>query len=239
MQETPGDNTPGTGPDPFGGTPAPVPPPPPPPPPPTGGPGKGLFDRARDIIMRPAHEWAVIDREPATVGSVFVPYALILAAIGPIASLIGMQVFGINLGLLSYKPPIGSSIAIAAISYVINLAGVFVLALIIDALAPSFGGTKNQVQATKLVVYSYTAAWLAGIFGLLPALAILSIVGLYSFYLLFVGLPILMKVPKDKAVGYFVVVILAAIVMWILIGYIVMQLTWSFWAGGIPTVGLR
>ena len=237
MQETPGDSTPGTGPDPVGGPPAA-----PPPTPPAGGPvgtGKGIFERARDIIMRPVHEWGVIDREPATVGSVFVPYAVVLAAIGPIASLIGMQVFGINLGLLSYKPPLGSSIAMAVITYVMSLGGVFVLALIIDALAPSFGGTKNQVQATKLAVYSYTAAWLAGIFGLIPALAILGIVGLYSLYLLFVGLPILMKVPVDKAVGYFVVILLSAIVLWFIIGFIVMQLTWSFYGGGLPTINVR
>jgi hypothetical protein len=195
-----------------------------------------MFERAKDILMRPAQEFAIIDREPATVGSVFVPYALVLAAIGPIAGLIGMQIFGYNFGVISWRPPLGGAIAGAVIQYVFSLVGVFVLSLIIDALAPSFSGQKNQVNAAKLAVYSYTAAWLAGIFGLIPALAILGIVGLYSFYLLYVGMPILMKVPVDKAVGYLIVVILAAIVLWAIIFYVAGMLTWSFMGGGVPRI---
>jgi hypothetical protein len=196
-----------------------------------------VFDRARDIVMRPTTEWPVIDREPATVGSVFVPYVLILAAIGPIAGLIGGQIFGYSFGPFSWTPPIGGAIAMAVISYAVSIASVFVLALIIDALAPSFGGTKNQVQAVKVAAYSWTAAWLAGIFGIIPALAILAIVGLYSFYLLYLGLPIVMKVPAEKAAGYTVVVILAAIVLWVVVGYVVARLTFSLVLGGVPGIG--
>lgn len=235
MQDVPGDNNPGPGPDPTG-APAPPPPPPPAPAAPRSEPSKGLFDRAKDIITRPAQEFALIEREPGTIGSVFVPYALVLAAIGPVAGLIGSQVFGYGFGPISWRPPLGGAIAAAAIQYVFSLVGVFLLALIIDALAPSFGGQKSQVNAVKLAVYSYTAAWLAGIFGILPALAILGIVGLYSFYLLYVGMPILMKVPVDKAVGYVVVVVLAAIVIYFVIFYIIAALTMSFWGPALPTM---
>jgi hypothetical protein len=197
-----------------------------------------VFDRARDIIVRPAAEWRVIDAEPATVGSVFIPYALILAAIGPIATLIGGQLFGHSIGPFSWTPPLGGAIATALISYVISLATVYVAVLIIDALAPSFGGTKNQVQATKVAVYSWTAFWLAGIFGLVPAIAILGLVGLYSFYLLYLGLPILMRVPADKTAGYAVVVILALIVLYLIVAYILYQITMRLLIGGmVPGIG--
>ncbi|HEX8655817.1 MAG TPA: Yip1 family protein [Allosphingosinicella sp.] len=241
MQDTP--ETPGTGgPDPLGGTPTP------PPPAPTAAPAsatappigrtKGVFERARDIIMHPASEWPIIDREPATVGSVFVPYVLILAAIGPIAGLIGGQLFGMPLGFFTFKPPIGTAIGMAVMSYVVSIASVFILALIIDALAPSFGGTKNQAQAVKVAAYSWTAAWLAGIFGIVPMLAFLSLVGLYSFYLLYLGLPVLMKVPAEKAAGYTVVVILAAIVLWIVIAFVVARIMFSMFFGGmVPGIG--
>lgn len=238
MQDTP--ETPGAG----GPEPTPASPSPPPPPPAastyTGtavGPRKGLFDRARDILMKPAAEWQVIDAEPATVGSIFVPYALILAAIGPIAGLIGGQVFGFSAGLFSWTPPLGGAIAYAAITYVLSLAGVFVLALIIDALAPNFGGTKNQVNAVKVAVYSWTAAWVAGIFGLIPALAFLALVGLYSLYLLHLGLGVLMRVPADKQSGYTVVVVVAAIVVWMLVGWLAWRLLFSMLMPGIPGIG--
>ena len=255
MQDTP--ETPGRGgSDPSDRAPTPPPTPPeamaaPPPPPPavpttSGGTvpqphaavGKGLFDRARDIIIRPSAEWRVIDAEPATVGSVFVPYALILAAIGPIAGFIGGQVFGIPLGFFTWHPPIGGAIIWALVSYALALGSIYVLALIIDALAPTFGGTKNQVNAVKVAVYSWTAAWLAGIFGLIPALAILALVGLYSLYLLYLGLPVLMKSPPDRAVGYTAVVILAAIVLWVIVGWLAYRLVFSMLVGPIvPGIG--
>ncbi len=97
------------------------------------------------------------------------------------------------------------------------LAGVWVLAVIIDMLATSFGGTPNRMQALKVAAYSMTAAWIAEIFVILPALAILSIAGLYSIYLLYLGLPVLMKAPADKAGAYTVVVVLVGIVVFMLI----------------------
>ena len=112
-----------------------------------------------------------------------------------------------------YRTPIGSAITSAIIMYVLSLAGVYVLALIIDALAPTFDGTRNQIQALKLAAYSSTASWVAGIFSLMPGLRALTILGLYSIYLLYLGLPVLMKAPAEKAGAYTAIVIVAAIVL--------------------------
>jgi hypothetical protein len=190
--------------------------------------------------MRPAAEWRVIDGEPATVQSLYLSYILILAAIPPIAYAIGALVFGYSVFGFTYRPPASTVITTAVLQYVLSLASIYVLALIVDALATSFGGRKNQVQALKVCAYSWTAAWLAGVFAVVPALAILSIVGLYSLYLLYLGLPVLMKSPPDKAVGYVVVVILAAIVVWFLVGVIVTALVGAFGIGGpMPVPGVR
>jgi len=97
---------------------------------------------------------------------------------------------------------------------------VYVFALIIDALAPSFGGEKNFLQAFKVAAFAPTASWLAGIFSILPALSILGILGLYSLYLLYVGLPRLMKTPPEKAMVYTVVVIIAGIVLSVVVGMV-------------------
>ena len=221
----------------------PTTPPPPPPetPRPAGlpGPSKSLFERAKDIIVQPKTEWGVIDAEPSTIASIYTGYVLILAAIGPIAMVIGHQVFGIGGFGFTFKPSIGFSIASAVVTYVMSLISIYVLALIIDALAPSFGGTKDQLKAFKVAAYSWTAAWLAGIFQIIPALAILGIVGLYSLYLLYLGLPRLMRAPEDKAVGYTVVVILAAIVLWVVAMFIVGALVVAFVGTGMPSAVIR
>jgi Yip1 domain len=180
-----------------------------------------LVDRVKRILLTPKAEWEVIDREPATVAGLYTGYIMPLAAIGPIAQLIGSTVFGISIPFVgTYRVPIGSALASSFVAYMLTLGGVYVLALIIDALAPTFAGTKDQIQALKVATYSSTAGWLAGIFALIPALSILGIVGLYSLYLLYLGLPVLMKTPVEKALGYTVVVILAAIVLFMVIGLV-------------------
>ena len=175
---------------------------------PPPSPASGVIERAKNIILKPKETWAVIDAEPATTQSIYMPYVLVLAAIGPIAQFIGGQVFGYGAFGINFHPPIGTALVSAILSYGLALATTFALSLVIDGLAPNFGGQKNQVQALKVAAYSATAGWLAGIFGLIPALTILGLLGLYSLYLLYLGLPILMKVPQDKAMGYTVVVII-------------------------------
>lgn len=194
-----------------------------------------LVDRAKNIILTPKTEWPRIAAEPATVQGIYTGYVMILAAIGPIATLIGQQVFGYSGFGITYKPPIGFSIATAVLSYVMSLVSIYVLALIIDALAPNFGGQKNQLNAFKVAAYSWTAAWIAGIFGIIPMLGILAIVGLYSLYLLYLGLPVLMKAPEDKAVGYTVVVVVAAIVLWIVVAFVVGALATAFFGAAALT----
>lgn len=178
-----------------------------------------LVDRVKNILLTPKTEWPVIDTEPTTVADLYKGYIIPLAAIGPIAQAIGLSMFGVSfLGFGRYRVPLATAVTQAVVMFVLQLVGVFVLALIIDALAPTFGGVQNRVQALKVAAYSYTAAWIAGIFGLFPALSILGILGIYSLYLLYLGLPVLMKSPENKAVSYTVVVILAGIVLSMLIG---------------------
>src|ERR671937_1614031 len=130
-----------------------------------------LVERAKNIILQPKREWPVIDAEPTTTGELYTRYIIPLSAIPPIARFIGFSVFGLHVPLLgTYGIPISTAISSAIAQYILGLVGVYVLALIIDALAPSFGGQKSQIQALKVAAYSGTAAWVAGIFAIFPPL---------------------------------------------------------------------
>ena len=177
-----------------------------------------IVDRAKNMILKPKQEWQVIDGETHTVKDLYLQYAMILAAIPAVAAFIGFSIIGLGGVLSQYRIPIASGVAMMIVKYVLSLASVYVLALIIDALASNFGSQKNFMQALKLSVFSMTAAWLAGIFSILPALSILGLLGLYSLYVLYLGLPILMKTPEDKVVPYFVVILIAAVVVHVVIG---------------------
>ncbi len=178
-----------------------------------------IVQRVKDIILKPKDVWPAIKTEQVTIKELYTSYAALLAAIPPIASFIGMSLFGISMMGMRYRTSFGMGISHLVVSYVLTLVGIYVVAQIIDALAPSFNSQKNLVNAAKVVVFSWTPSWVAGVLFLIPALSPIALLfSLYSLYLFYLGLPILMDTPKDKALGYFVVTILLSIVIFILIG---------------------
>ena len=179
-----------------------------------------LIARVKAILLSPLTEWPRIEAEQSSIGDIYRSYVLPLAAIGPVARLIGSQVFGYGAFGFSYRPPLIGSIVTAVVSYIVTLVSVYLLALVIDMLAPQFGATPNRTQAFKVAAYGATAGWIAGIFGLIPMLSFLAIVGLYSLYLIYLGLPVLMKVPADKATPYTIVVIVVTAIASLVIGAI-------------------
>ncbi len=181
-----------------------------------------IFERAKNILISPKSEWEVIKNEQSTIADLFTKYALILALIPVVASFIGQSLIGVSLGPFgSFKVPIVNGLIYAVLYYALTLAGIYLVAFIVDALAPSFGAQKDMVSSLKVVIYSYTAAWVAGIFQIIPALAILAILGLYSLYLLYLGLNIVKGSPSDKVLGYTAVVVIITIIVYFIIGTIV------------------
>jgi hypothetical protein len=166
-----------------------------------------LVARVKAILLTPKTEWTVIDGETGDANYLFTNYVAILAAIPPVATLIGYSIAGLG---------VGRALIFAIFSYIISCLTWYVSALVIDALAPTFGGVKNFGSALKLSAYAWTASWLAGIFNLIPRLAVLGILGLYSVYLLWLGIPVLMKAPADRATGYTAAVVVIMIVIWVL-----------------------
>lgn len=178
-----------------------------------------LIERAKNICITPKTEWPVIAQETTPTAALITGYVLPLAAIGAIGGFVGGSIIGHSMPFLgNFRVPIVAGVGLAVFQLVMAVIGVFVISFIINALAPSFGAEKNNQQALKVGVYSYTPAWVAGVFYMIPGLGILAfLAGLYGLYLLYLGLLELMKTPADKAIGYTVVVVICAIVFSIMI----------------------
>src|SRR6516164_24250 len=173
-----------------------------------------IVERVKAILLTPKSEWLVIERESGDPAFLFTNYVAILAAIPAVCGFIGMSLIGVG--------GIGAGLVSAIVSYLLAFVTVYVLGLIIDALAPTFDAQKNPANALKLAVYSMTPGWIAGIFLLIPLLGILTfIIGLYGFYLLWVGLPPLMKSPEEKSVVYTAAIVICAIIISFVIGWAV------------------
>jgi len=182
-----------------------------------------IIARVKAILTTPKTEWAVAAAEPATVNSLFTGYILILAALPAVAafikgSLIGTSAFGITV-----RDSIGGGITRMVLGYLLSLVVVYLMALIINALAPTFGGQKDMVQALKTVAYAWTASWIAGIAVIVPWLGwLVALAGaIYGVYLLYLGLPQTMKCPTEKSAGYTAVSVIIAFVLSWIVGAIV------------------
>jgi hypothetical protein len=169
-----------------------------------------IVERAKNMLIEPRAEWPRVAAEPMTAQQIYTGWVMILAAIGPIAILIG---WGARFGFAT-----SASMAIA--NYAIALAVTAILALVIDALAPQFGGSKDFVAALKLSAFSYTPAFLAGVFHLLGHNGgiLVLIAMIYAWYLFYLGVPVLKKATPDKAIVFTIVIVVIGFALGMLFG---------------------
>ncbi len=200
-----------------------------------------IIARAKSTLLTPKTEWPVIADEPDTVSHLYSNYIVIMAAIPAVALFLSSAVIGVSVPFLgAYRVGATSALSHAVLVYLLGLVGVYIVALIVDALAPTFNGQKSQIQALKTVAYAYTASWVASIVGIIPGLGLLAaIVGIaYGIYLLRLGLPVTMKCPDEKAVGYTVATIVVAIIVSVILNVTVGALigTGLYYGGGMSAL---
>ena len=185
------------------------------------------IQRAKNIIISPNKEWDVIALEQPNTGQIITNYVLLLAGAAAVAAFIGYGLIGFNYGLFHFAS-INWGIYYALNVLVGAIVGVFLSALVIDALAPSFGSEKNMGRSIQLVAYSYTPAWVGALLSIFPPIAVIgALAGLYGFYLMYIGMPKLKKTPADKHPGYFIVSIVTIIVVYVIIYFIMRKIVLS------------
>lgn len=190
-----------------------------------------LVHRVKDILLRPKETWPVVKSEGTTIGRIYKSYALILAAIPTVAQAIGLLLIGTSFIGIRYRASLDSALGEAILSYCVSLVALYIVALIINSLAPKFASRKNLTNAFKLVAYSWTPSWIAGVLLLIPSLASLAkLASLYGLYLLYLGLPVLMDTPREKVTLYFLSAVILSI---ILVGFIVSVVALFFPLGGV------
>ena len=181
-----------------------------------------IFSRIKAILSTPQTEWPVIAAEPDTVGGLFRNYICIVAALPVIAYFIRGSLIGHGGWGMHIHTPLGLGLLGLILHYLLTLVVVYLVALIVNAFAPSFGGSKDSVQALKTVAYAWTAGWVAGIAIIIPWLGwLVAIAGvIYGIYLLYLGLPHTMRCPPERAGGYTAVIVIIGIVLSWIVGLI-------------------
>ena len=173
-----------------------------------------LVQRLKGILLTPESEWPVIEQEPGTPAFLFPNYVVYLAAIPPTAGFIGSSVVGIATSAGTVRVPLFLGLLGAVIAYLLSFVIVYAVAIIIDQLAPRFGGVKDFPNALKVTVYSFTPYWIAGILQLVAGLRFVAVVvALFGIYLAWLGLPRLMRPKPHVATTYVAMSVACAIVI--------------------------
>lgn len=184
------------------------------------------------MLFQPTQEWTAIAGEFTTPGPIYTRFLLPMAAIGPIAATVGAFLFGgergsvLTFGIVPVK--LGAAVQAGVLEFVLNLAGAYGLAVAIDVIGASVGGQRNRVQALKVAAYGSTPYWLAGAFAVFPRIEPLGmLIGLYSVRLYAMGLPTVMKTPRDRTAAYTLLTSIAAGLLVLIITAIITQLVVS------------
>ncbi len=187
-----------------------------------------IVERAKNIILKPTDEWNVIASEPATIGGLFTGYAMPLALIPLVSTILFMGLLGISaadmMGFGGGMPLDLMAIAgMAILSLIVSLVSLFVMGTMVKLVSPSFNGTSDKVQAMKLMTYASTPSWVVALLSWIPFLgAVLGFAAMvYVVYLIYCGLNPVMGVPKEKIAGFTVVIVLIYVVVALIMSGIV------------------
>ena len=164
--------------------------------------------RSKAILVDPAAAWGGIEKDVGDPAYLLSRYVAVLALIPALSSFVGATLVGVVTpsGAILRANLIDGLFG-AVFSYAASCAIVLLLGLIIDLLAPLFGGRRDFEEAFKLAVYSFTPLWLAGIFLLLPGFRFLLLTGIYGIYLFWLGAPRLTKIPEQQAANFTLVIV--------------------------------
>ena len=186
----------------------------------------GLIERIKNIILTPKTEWPVIEAEPTAVGQLYTGYVMPMAAFAAVMSFIRMSVIGVSLPFGgTIRTPFSSGLYSSVLTFVMGLIGLYLVGLIINMLAPTFGGRRDQRQALKTAAYALTPAWLGTALTFLPLGALLQLcAGIYGIYVLYLGLPVMMRSKPDSPGGYTAAVVVCSILVGILFGVVAASL---------------
>jgi hypothetical protein len=201
----------------------------------------GIIERIKNILLTPKTEWRVIEPEPTSIAQLYTGYVMPLTGLSALMSFVHMSVIGVSMPFGgAFRTPLLSGLLMALASFGFGLLGLFLVGLIINALAPTFAGQRYQRQAMKTAAYAFTPAYVASVLALLGGFGTLLqlIACIYGIYLLYLGLPLLMKSPSEKATGYTVTVVICTILLGILLGVLSAAMGGFGGYGRLPSAAL-
>lgn len=182
------------------------------------------------LFAHPDQEWQEIRGEKETISHMYLSHVLILAAIPVVSAYIGTTQVGWSIGGGdAVRLTTGSALQMTVLSYLAMLAGVAVMGAFIHWMSRTYDAKPSLTDCVVFAAYCATPLFIGGLAALYPNLWLAMFIGTaavcYTAYLLYVGIPAFMNIPKDEgfmfsssvlAVGLVVLVAMIAVsvVLW-------------------------
>lgn len=180
-----------------------------------------LIQRVKSLLLSPRQTLQALADAPASAREAMTGHLMPLALIPAAAQFIGSSLIGITVLGTTYRVPFFKGLTGMLLTYAMVLIGAAILAFILKTLAARYDGEPSFDRAMPLVAYASTAAMVGAIFTALPWLGLLStIAGIYSLYLLYIGIPMFMRSNPARTLGYFLIAIVLAFVCNLLLSWL-------------------
>ena len=177
-----------------------------------------FFDKTKTILFNPKEEWTVIEVEDKSHLKVLIEHLLILALIPVIAILVGY--------LLSQDYEFKLGIIKALSQFIMIVVGSYGTAVIINIFADQFGSSRDFNRTFSLVAYSYTPLGVAGLlYFYVPIAWLAPYLGLYGFYLLYLGIDSQLKPVSSKKTLCFIFSLIVMLAIWVILTKLTMEIT--------------
>lgn len=178
------------------------------------------LSNAKEIVLNQNAEWSRVMSDESERQSLL-RYGMTLILIAYALRFLLSLLFS---SILSAFVPYGTLYMVSSVvvEFALAIAALFFVPQILAALAPSFGGKNDSLNALKLYVFAATPAWLGMALSVIPVLGWLAAIagGLYGIYLFWQHFADAMSIPAEKKVGYVILAVVVLAVIQIVIGAI-------------------
>lgn len=192
-----------------------------------------MIQHGATLLISPKATWQrLANLDPAQL-SICLIYPLIMAILPSVAWYYGTSQIGWTVGISEsvIRLTEQSAFEIAILFYLVMVSSVAIIGYFIHWMSETYGADSTLTKGIVIAGYTCTPLFVAGLVGFYPILWLDLLIGVatlaWATYLLYLGIPIVMKIPSER--GFLFSSAIIAIAMVIFVGILVVTiLAWEY-----------
>ncbi len=181
-----------------------------------------MIKHAIGILFNPNHHWQAIADLPNNQFFIALIYTALLSCIPAAAWYYGTTEVGWQVGdSEAIKMTSKSALNIFIVFYFVMLATVATIGYFLHWMSHTYGAESTFLKGMVIAGLTASPLFLSGAIGVYPSFATVLVVGVgalaWAIYLLYVGIPLVMHIPKEQGFLFSSAVVAVALVVFVAI----------------------